>query len=261
MFLSFRFGRAKVFAGLFVVFLLMVSSGHSVSASSGSGAPVTSSNFQPETGTITVLKRFCEADNSPNQNSNCNGRVEDAEGTIVTFDVRAGADVTAGAVTEQIGVLIAQQGNGSQGSNTGGALAAGSTFTVCEVPVAGYTIVPRPGAQGGQNQTLVPGAPCITVVLVPGNNVLQYNNFVAAAPTEEATETVEPTEPCEVDCGSPVVETPVIPEPTEPVKLLPSTGVGNDSNGALEVVSMLGISMLALMMVALAFRRKDTSSN
>ncbi|MEJ7838723.1 MAG: hypothetical protein WKF81_07890, partial [Thermomicrobiales bacterium] len=281
--------------------------------------------------------------NSPNQNSNCNGRVEEAEGTDVTFEVRAGFDVTDGPVLETIEVSIVQQGNASQGSATGGALDAGETFTVCEIPVDGFTPVPRPGNQGGSNQTLVAGEPCITVELGPGNNELQFNNFIAAAPTATntpeptatntpeptATNTPEPTatnisEPTSTeviqptptmitdcdsftfsgtlafslqlgDCASPVAETPEPPSDdlgsgddvnsdgsdgnddggsvgidgndegadgsAVTVVTLPSTGDGSDASGGHAFFMVLGMSLLVTMAIAVAVRRKYTTSN
>ncbi len=159
-----------------------------------------------ETGEIRIIKRFCEADNSPNANSNCNGRIQEAEGTTVTFQVFEGEATSGGPVTT-IDVPIERQGNGSQGqatSDADAALGAGETFTVCEVPVDGFTAVPRPGAQGGRNQTSVDGEPCIRVDLTPGTNVLQFNNFLA--------EQVQPAAP--TNTPVPLTNTPVPPTNT-----------------------------------------------
>ena len=164
------------------------------------------------TGEIRILKQFCEADNSPNANSNCNGRVQEAEGTTVTFQIFAG-EATSGTPIDTIDVPIGRQGNGSQGEATSDgdpALGAGETFTVCEVPVEGYTAVTRPGAQGGQNQTGVEGEPCIRVDLTPGTNVLQFNNFANAQPTTAPTNTPVPPTSTPV----PPTNTPVPPTNT-----------------------------------------------
>ncbi len=55
-------------------------------------------------------------------------------------------------------------------------LVVGEYYTVCEIAPTGWDAIPRPGDQGGANQTLF-ADDCITVQLVEGNNVLQFNNF------------------------------------------------------------------------------------
>ncbi len=56
--------------------------------------------------------------------------------------------------------------------------------------------MPRPGSQGGSNQTGGTGEQedCIIVELGPGNNVLQFNNFPLDTVTETETETETVTE-------------------------------------------------------------------
>ncbi len=125
---------------------------------------------EQETGSYTVLKRFCEADNSDNANSNCNGRV--APDVDVTFNVYDSEDTLLGTIV----VTDFNEGNGSQGTAQSTMdLVVGETYTVCEVAPEGWEAVPRPGAQGGANQT--GGGDCIIVELGPGNNVLQFDNF------------------------------------------------------------------------------------
>jgi len=141
----------------------------------------------PETGKFKILKRFCATDKSDNANSNCNGRVESAEGTTVQFEVRTGSS-TSGPVLTTVSVLIGQEGNGSQGQSDFVTLPQG-TFTVCEIVPAGFTAVPRPGSQGGSNQTGILNPPCITVVLDSNNAVLQFDNFPDVTPTATATNT------------------------------------------------------------------------
>ena len=188
-------------------------------ATSTATATATASATAEQTGNITILKRFCEADNSANANSNCNGRVAPDDVDVV-FEVRIGPGNTDGDdLIDSIVVDEFNQGNGSQGQETESGFAVGTTFTVCEVPVQGFQAIPRPGAQGGANQTGVPGEPCIDVVLGPGNNVLQYNNFfLPDPPTATATATYTAT----------ATTVPPTATATPPV-VLPSTGTGSDS--------------------------------
>ncbi len=64
-------------------------SGASESGAGGPAAPTARcrTHRSHEEGEITVLKRFCEEDTSDNENSTCNGRIEEAEGETVTFIV------------------------------------------------------------------------------------------------------------------------------------------------------------------------------
>ena len=221
-----------------------------------------------ETGEITVLKRFCEADNSPNANSNCNGRVEDAEGDTVRFEVREGDANIDGVVLENIDVLIAQQGNGSQGQATGGELEAGDTFTVCEIEVDGFIAVPRPGAQGGQNQTGIDGEPCIVVELVPGNNVLQFNNFVQAEVVPTATATTEPTAtmppgPTATTAPGEPTATSAPVEPTAttaPVNTLPDTGTNGGGAGNTATLLLIVAASAIFFAAATAIQRSKDAS-
>lgn len=148
-------------------------------------------------GYITVLKRFCEADNSDNTNSNCNGRV--APDVDVTFNVYDSEDTLLGTIV----VTDFNEGNGSQGTaQSTMSLVVGETYTVCEVAPDGWDAVPRPGAQGGANQTGQDD--CIIVELVPGNNVLQFNNFPMEQPEEGVAKVVK------YFCTDPGITVPVV---------------------------------------------------
>ena len=141
---------------------------------------------------ITVMKRFCQADNDNSPNNNCTGRDTSQDGSVILFDVRLGEANTAGPVFQTIEVTI-DLSDGSQGEDTETvALEAGTVVTVCEDEVDGFEVVPRPapggGGQGGSNQTEVGGV-CIQGTLVSGNNVFQFDNFALAAPSPTPTNT------------------------------------------------------------------------
>ncbi|MBA2277485.1 MAG: hypothetical protein H0W06_06935, partial [Chloroflexia bacterium] len=93
-------------------------------------APTAAEETQPaiqstDTGTITIQKRFCEVDESDNENANCTGRIQEAEGTTVTFEVREGTEIE-GDTVQAIEVEIGEQGGGSQGESTGEELPLGT---------------------------------------------------------------------------------------------------------------------------------------
>jgi hypothetical protein len=124
---------------------------------------------------ITILKRFCEGDNSEGNVSNCNGR--EAPDVDVTFTV------VGNGVDDTIVVEEFNQGNSSQGqASSDFDLEAGETYLVCEIEPDGWMGVAR---ALGANQTAGETPNCVYVTLTPGNNVVQFNNFMRDVPVDE----------------------------------------------------------------------------
>ena len=208
-------------------------------------ATATVSATATETGTskFKILKRFCANDNSDSANANCNGRVQSAEGTTVQFEVRAGS-ATSGPVLTTVPVLIAKEGNGSQGQSDFVTLPQG-TYTVCEIVPAGYVAIPRPGSQGGSNQTGIANPPCITVVLGPNNAVFQFDNFLMVTPTTTpVTPGVTPTTPSGTTGSKPVAGS------TTKVNALPKTGQGSARDSSRTGLALFFAAMSSVTLAA-----------
>jgi len=245
-------------------------------ATATSTVSATATATMTDTSKFKILKRFCANDNSDNANSNCNGRVQSAEGTTVQFEVRAGS-ATSGPVLTTVPVLIAKEGNGSQGQSDFVTLSQG-TYTVCEIVPAGYVAIPRPGSQGGSNQTGIANPPCITVVLGPNNAVLQFDNFLMVTPTATpvtpgVTPTATPVAPGVTPTATPVTPgvtptaTPVTPgvtptatagtngsKPvagkTTKVNALPKTGQGSARDSSRTGLALFFAAMSSVTLAA-----------
>lgn len=164
---------------------------------------------EPASAYFSIIKRFCapEVDNSPNVN--CTGRVDvSGDDVTVVFNIYAGVGeggTFLGSVT--FNPTDWTEGSGSQGlKSTAADFTEGEVYTVCEVPVAGWDSVPRPGSQGGANQYSL--GDCIVVDgAVPNNNELQFNNY----PTGEV-----PYYNFDVDKYFCIVDEPTSPEIGDP---------------------------------------------
>ncbi len=142
---------------------------------------------QEDTGTITIRKVICD---SVERDTNCvESRDTRLDGYNIDFEVRRGPNPN-GALVQTITVTINENaqgqgdpGNGSQGQAQGEEIRVG-TYTVCDTAVAyrdGDEVLldpePRPDeTTGGARQT--ENGDCITVDLVPGNNVLNFINAI-----------------------------------------------------------------------------------
>jgi hypothetical protein len=140
------------------------------------GVPINVFNpVEEEEPWITVQKFFCEGDNSEGNVSNCNGR--EAPDVDVTFTV------VGNGVDDTIVVEEFNQGNGSQGqASSDFDLEAGETYLVCEIEPDGWMGVAR---ALGANQTAGETPNCVYVTLTPGNNQVQFNNFMRDVPVDE----------------------------------------------------------------------------
>jgi hypothetical protein len=140
------------------------------------GVPINVFNpVEEEEPWITVQKFFCEGDNSEGNVSNCNGR--EAPDVDVTFTV------VGNGVDDTIVVEEFNQGNGSQGqASSDFALEAGETYLVCEIEPDGWMGVAR---ALGASQTAGETPNCVYVTLTPGNNQVQFNNFMRDVPVDE----------------------------------------------------------------------------
>lgn len=135
---------------------------------------------------ITVEKLVCD---SIGANNTCNGRIDNLNGQTVEFIVydvtgiapntpRESLTPLAPASGGVIAVPIGAQGNGSQGSTTTDNIyTTGNDYLVCENVPDNYDTLPRPDeTTGGANQTRE--GDCIRFTAVPGNNKLQFINFL-----------------------------------------------------------------------------------
>ena len=123
--------------------------------------------------------------------------------------------------------MTLDQGSGSKGKDVSGEL-TGSTYTVCEVPVATSSdgdvvdliAIPKPDADSkSSNQSVDPAYPlCIIVQLTgSGTSELQFHNQ-STAPTSTSTPTSTPTPtntPTATPTNTPTQTATVIPTPTQ----------------------------------------------
>ncbi len=126
---------------------------------------------------ITVDKRVCD---NIGQRDTCNGANSELSGQTIEFSV-TNISSDPNVVGTSIFVTINQ---GNDNKSTSGTttvdsnFAAGTRVRVCEVAVAGFDSVPRPGdSTGGQQEAGGPGfEDCIIATLNNGNNVFKFIN-------------------------------------------------------------------------------------
>lgn len=162
-------------------------------------APV--AHAQENTGLITVVKYICETINDP---TTCTESRDDSlDGYRVDFLVHPGENddqPSVQTITVEIGENAAEEGavgSGSEGRESGATELPLGMYTVCDQAVAykagaddvRLRVRPRPEeTSGGSNQTSTGN--CITVDIVPGNNVLKFVNArrIPDGATEAAVE-------------------------------------------------------------------------
>lgn len=134
--------------------------------------------------TISVDKTVCD---SVGQQSTCNGRINNLDGQTINFTVFQATGTspnTPPAGLSQLAVIpvTINEGNGSQGRGRMSGFNTGDTVLVCETVPGGFDTLPRPDESTGGQQTRE--GDCIRVTLGPGNNVLEFINFLEdLAPT------------------------------------------------------------------------------